>query len=310
MLLPEPIRHSLFNVLYQTFPRVFPTMQSAKRTDYGVSMLLCHRDMTMVIYCLSSLFYHLGRALPVYIIDDGTLTSADRQRLQALFTVQFESKHKAVSKIGKQFPKTGLARYIQDPATHIKKMKLAAFFLSPFEKTIFVEPDLIFNQQPKEIVTFLTHGGLYYGSLQDGTYDFFLTINYTEMVLHQALYNTLKIDANPVFNGGLMLVSKDRITSRMLSNMEKMIAEGYQLGYARAFYFEEVVLSTLFEQKRATLLPLNAYINFTSGEEFTQLNTPDNLRHITMFHFTTYARPIIIYQSVKQALKTNFFRHQ
>src|SRR5690348_11924833 len=67
----------------------------------GICVLLCHRDVTMFIYCLKSLFYHLGYSLPIFVVDDGSLTQKDQERMSSLFMVEILSPQTGYKKMKK-----------------------------------------------------------------------------------------------------------------------------------------------------------------------------------------------------------------
>src|SRR6185369_5557035 len=130
MFIWEWLRVRIFKLLYTASPSLFPVQKAATSDQYGVSLLLCHRDMTLVLYSLSSLFYQIGQTLPIYILNDGSLTAEDKKTLHRLFTVQIENKERALEQVKKSFKKSRyLIKYLNDPIAHIKRLKLAMFFL-------------------------------------------------------------------------------------------------------------------------------------------------------------------------------------
>lgn len=304
----ELIRRMVCTVLYSVSVHFLPEQKAKKSTKAGVSLLLCHRDMTMVLHCLTALFFHLGYALPVYIVDDGSLTEDDKKKLNKHFTVQFEHKNVATKKLVKKYAQYPFfVKYILDSQTHIKKMKFGAFFLTPFEHTICIEPDILFLQHPKEVDTFIKEGGWYYGVLQPEIFELCVRMSAWEFLFRKIFFEKIKLSPHLAFNGGLMLYSKDMFKKSDFIRMEKLLKESYKVDYHRAFYFEEVLLSVIYAKPEAKLLSHKKYINLAESAEYTARSKPDRIKEIIMFHFTTYARPIIIYSSVKQLLRTRLY---
>lgn len=302
-----PLKENVCKIFYHYSSFLFPS-QKTNTADCGVTMLLCHGDVTMAIYCLQSLFYQLGHALPILFIDDGSLTASDYKKLKKYFTATFEKKSRALFKINKQYSSfPTFLRYLNDPATHIKKMKFLGLFLSPFKQIIYLEPDMLFVQKPQEIHTFRTSSVNYYGTLREDIVELFVKENYSDIILRKLLYSQLKINAHFLFNAGLMLIHKKTLNSRTLNQIEKTLKVAYAIDYCRFANFDEALLATLFDMKKSKLLPNGRYFNVADYNEYKNLKETGALADVAMFHFTTYARKIILYQSIKLTVKTHFF---
>lgn len=299
-------------IFYKYFPLFFPAQKSTI-TDCGVSMLLCHKDVTMAVYCLDSLFSQLGYALPVYIVDDGSLTIHDYEQLKKLFSVTFENKRQAISKMNKKCVRYPMfIKYLNDSTTHIKKMKFAALFLAPFEKTLCIEPDILFVKPPQEINEFIknTRSTNYYGTLRSSILNYFVRINFSEVIFRKFIYSQLKITTDFLFNGGLMLVNMQRLNHKAFKRMEISLKTSYELGYHQFFYFEEFLLATLFDSKKDSVLPNTTYFNVAEYHEYNEWKATGKESDIIMFHFTTHARKVLFSKSVQFALRTHFFTDQ
>ena len=73
--------------------------------EIGITSLVCHKDACLLALNLTSFFYHLGKQLPVFIIDDGSLTSRDCQFLRRLFFVKIQPMAKTKKQLLSQIKK-------------------------------------------------------------------------------------------------------------------------------------------------------------------------------------------------------------
>ncbi|MEO8582128.1 MAG: hypothetical protein ABI425_06190 [Patescibacteria group bacterium] len=298
------VKDQLCKFVFKKLPLFFPE-KKATSTHFGICMLLCHKDMTMALYSLQSLFFHLGYALPLYIIDDGSLTKSDSATLRKLFTITIDTKSKALLKIRTNFGNyPTLLKYMEDEKNHVKRMKVAALLLSPFQKIICLEPDVLFFHLPAEIQSFKKTGKNYFGVLHQAVYEQqFVHDNMMEMHFRRLLYFHLKLDIHFLFNGGFLLLNKDTINKVSLAKIEKTLRIFYTVDYARMFYAEETILATLFEVNNSVLLPYPGYVNLVYPIEYDR-TLPNRASAI---HFITPTRLIFIYQGVKLALRSRLF---
>jgi len=133
------IKELLFKLFFKYIPVFFQPKKSTEiQTKIGVTMLLCHKDMSLVLYSLQSLFFRLGYSLPVYITDDGSLTADDRHLLNTLFTVTIETEAQVLLKINKKFSNYPmLLKYFSDRKNNIKKIKACWLTDIPTQKNYF-----------------------------------------------------------------------------------------------------------------------------------------------------------------------------
>lgn len=301
-------RSRIFEVLYRFAPRFFPPQHAKKQNDFGISMLLCHKDIQMAVYCLQSLFFQLGYALPLYVVDDGSLTPSDKQYLHQMFTIQIVDTHKALTLMKQRFGKyTHFLRYLSDPLGHIKKMKIASFFLSPFHKTICLEPDIVFLNLPKEILKFKEKGGKYYGLLLLDLEDYLMARNQTELVLRKLLYDKVGVNVDYLFNGGMMLASKNHLNAKVMALMNKTVKLSYKLRFIQGYYFEEILLGTIFDKETSVALDREKYLNLLLNSQYEQRNNPVSKRNIVFLHLTSFVRNIFMFEAVKAAIASRLF---
>lgn len=88
------------NVLFHYLPVTFKTYREADRSDnLGISTLLCHNNVNLFIWNLTSFFHFSEMAFPVYIVNDGTLTEADCQKIKKHFNAVIESNQTSEKRI-------------------------------------------------------------------------------------------------------------------------------------------------------------------------------------------------------------------
>lgn len=127
-----------------------------KDPTVGVVSLLCHQDVAKYIYTIYSFFYQLHFQLPLYIVDDGTLTQKDKDNLRMRFTVHIDDVQVNQTNIARMYqfyPYLFRNRFKSD--SHIYKMKIDALVLSPFQRTILMDSDVLFFHKPKTLIKWI-----------------------------------------------------------------------------------------------------------------------------------------------------------
>lgn len=276
--------------------------------SYGVTMLLCRSDVLTAIYSLQSLFYHLGYALPVYIISDGSLKTSDIRTLTRLFNAHIVLRENILHAMRRKYPKERLLlRYLHDPGAHIKRLKLAALLLSPFRKTIFLESDVLFTNTPREIKSFLRSSGNFYGSIHPDTYTLLeKKKQHMDFLLRRVLYYRAGTKSDYLFNGSVLLVQKSLITGRTLRILSSALELAYAVDYHKTYYFEDALLSVIFTSRNSRSLPPARFATILMEIDRRRIkkrkHTPASI------HVTTPMRSYLYHQSLSELFTTRFFR--
>src|SRR5258708_2928616 len=297
------IKDQLCKRVFEFVPSFFP-IKKAGSSEIGICMLLCHKDVTMALYSLQSLFFQTGYSLPIYIIDDGTLTESDYHKLEKLHKVTIDKKQEALSKIGKKFPKSPyLLKYLGDDKNHIKKMRLATLLLAPFQKTICLDADILFFQSPAKIEVFRKGKKNYIGALRSSAYESFIQNNVIDFHFRRLLFLHLKLNRYFLVNDGLAFLNMSSINTRTLNKIESAIKFCNSIDYSRTFYADETFRTVLFEMGKSILLHSTDYLNLLHAKEW-QKTLPDKTISI---HFIGSTKVIFMYQAVKLALRSRLF---
>lgn len=217
------IKRTIRNILYiwicKLLPKPIQTIY--KDQSVGIVSLLCHRDVTKYIYTTTSFFYQLGFQLPLFVVDDGTLTNTDKDNLSERFDIRIEDKYELDENIAKKYhPYQYLYRNRFLSNSHIYKMKIDALVLSPFERTILMDSDILFFHKPTIIINWIKsnseeilhfvhkkkdiHKGIFASQLE-------LTCR---TLLKRYKYTRMNID----FNSGLVCIPHKSIINLQLLN--------------------------------------------------------------------------------------------
>lgn len=282
----------------------FPQRKAVKH-ETGLGMLLCHSDVTMAVYCIQSLFFNLGYTLPLYIINDGSLTKNDKRKLANFFTVAIDDIPDALIKIKKKYSSYPLLfKYLSDKNNHVKKMKLAVLLLAPFNKVICLDPDILFYKKPKEIKSFLEGEKNYFSTFRHEVYEKFVRENWMELHFRKLLYLHLRLESNYLFNSGLMLFNSNTINKQLMDRLERVLKIFHMIDYARMYYSEEALIANMFEPKKCVLLSDIDYLNYFSPVDDSK-EFPTNA---TSIHFIAPAKPLFMREAIKYAVKNHLFR--
>ena len=271
--------------------------------DVGVACLLCKRDVNMFILSLKSLFYFLDTELPVYIIDDGTLTKRDKVKIKKYFYAEIVSKEKSDRKMEKVIKGFRYFRDIRfNKESAIYKYKFDLIFSSKFNQTILIDPDIIFQKKPTEIIKWIESKSkdIFYTVHDDSLFKSGYSPEYSFRTL---LFKYLKTKMSGGFSSGLLLLP--RIDRRILKKMDlisKLISEVY---WSKSDNIDEVLLSALFSQlNNAKALPKEKYYIMAFEEQYSK----EKERKATLIHYGHQTTSKFYNMAFKLISSTNFFK--
>jgi hypothetical protein len=153
-VIKRTIKHILFTGVCKFLLKLKQPMY--KDPSVGMVSLLCHQDVAKYIYTIYSFFYQLHFQLPLYIVDDGTLTQKDKDTLRMRFAVHIDDVQVSQTNIARMYqfyPYLFRNRFKSD--SHIYKMKIDALVLSPFQRTILIDSDVLFFRKPKTLIKWI-----------------------------------------------------------------------------------------------------------------------------------------------------------
>ncbi len=281
---------------------MLPAKKEKPGEDLGLSMLLCHRDIDLSIFSITSFFYFLGRNLPLYIINDGTLTQDDIAKINRHFFANIispERSDKKVAKIIKNYPSLEKIRF--DNKTAVYKYKLDLMLLPKFKRNIIMDPDVLFQKTPDQVVNWINKNSdnIAY-TVHDDT--FFKMGYFPEFGFRVFMSKYLNTKMSGGFSSGFLLLPK--IGSeflRKMNDVSKFLEEVY---WTKSDNIDEVILSGAISLTRGSIeLPKNLYYIMALNEQYDKKKEEKAVMihygHVTTFRY--YSTVIRILRS------TNFF---
>ncbi len=288
-------------------PVFFPKYNNAGDNSVGVCTLLCHKHVTMFIWSTTAFFYFLGKSLPIYIVDDGSLTTKDIVKLRKYFKVFIDKQKIHQAKIERAVKKYKyIKKFRFDEKVLMYKKKLDVFILCPFKKFIFLDADVLFIKKPKILIDWLKidKGFNWYTAhhpYESKMYGYFDSIGLWSF--RRLLYKTLKNSLSPYFNSGILAVADSKSIS--LRSMNRVLNLLDEVEYFNHFRVEEAITVYAYNQEKCRLLPTLEYVNVSGDEEYRANVSPNSVSvhysgEIKNFRYKTDA--------LKLALRTRLFR--
>jgi hypothetical protein len=296
-----PFRNSLKKYLFTRYFFVLPEKEMINTTQTELFCLLCHEHTAMFIHSVKSFYDSTKYILPIIAIDDGSLTSQDKNLLQENLNITILKKEQVLKKILpliKNYP--FLTKYFQDKKTSIKKLKLT-FLLLPSERKILTESDILFLKPISEIISWIQRKKKNKIHL---ILDRFATDQLTSMAMvdlnfRKLIVKILQPKANYLFNGGLLFLP-GVISKKELGVLEKSCKLFYEIGYIYNPYCEELLLSLLTNTDKDTALDPRLHATVWSYQHYRTINNP------ALIHYASDTKNILESDVVKQKLKKIF----
>jgi len=287
----------LFKLLVHFLPSKKKEMYADK---IGITSFVCHRDVCLLALNLTSFFYHLGKQLPVFVIDDGTLTPRDYRFLRRLFFIEIQSMKKTKREILKRIKDYPHYReYWLNDKTDMHKHKLDAVILSPFDKFIYLDADIIFFNKPKEIIKWIDHDqGWHFITDFNQTFKAIEIYRNTETYyFRKLLFRNLKINKEPYFNSAFMCFPNKAVID--FKTIDKVLKIFNELGFKFNYFAEETIFSILFQKVKYSSLNPNQY-----------LNSPHviNKSQRVMHHYPLENKQLLYSDGIREMLNHFFYR--
>ncbi len=287
-----------------------PSAKSSAVTDFGIGMLLCHHDVPNVIYSLHSFFYQMKDSFPVYVIDDGSLTEEDMSILHKKFTITIERASSVLSRFKKKYKRwERFITYLENTDAHIIRFMLAVPYASPFERTVIIEPDVLFFNPPQEIKDFRNSKKNYFQVLSKSTYNMLVQKNlHLDFSLRRYFYSHLNIPAHFLYNSGLMCVNKRHLTLQVFKRIEAILKISVKIDYHMFRNIEETLLSIIFTKATSIPLPAQKYRTVLFSSEYMFIQNKGDYKDVISLHLTSEVRHIFIYLATRMVFQTGLFR--
>lgn len=267
MFIEDTIRWTLEKI-FRLILKFTPTIVLPPGGATGIATIVHHDHVQLITIALKSFFYYSGVILPVFLVDDGSLTRKDYVLLQSNFK-NILIKHRAraakeIVRILKGYPYCLRYRKEKNMEFRIHNKKLFdPILLSPFTKVILLDADVIFFNVPKEILNWI-----YTNEAADLHMSYDKT--YMDKEKHWGVLGTkilAKIWDSPLtlyFNSGLYCVTKKNI---ILKHYEKYLKRFYLMNIQDELigdqFFQSMNISENLKQRpsyRIRTLPSDLYV--------------------------------------------------
>ncbi len=262
----------------------------------------------MFIFSLSSFFYFTQRSYPIDAIDDGSLTTADKQKLHRLFDITIVSKERSVARVKKvisqkKYPDLYAYRFEQPDA--FSKVKFDALFCCPFSRIICLDSDVLFFAPPARLLKWLDR------KEQKVLYNYHnwqkvddAQLPDMEHAFRELLkrYLKKKFTFISTFNAGLFCLPNKQVLN--LTKINELFKLFNALSYSRYSIVDETTLGCLLTHpKVGEALDSDAYVVAPFLIDYPATKTA-KLRAI---HYAAESKGLFAADALQVAVATNFF---
>lgn len=274
--------------------------------DVGIATLTSHKDIYMLIYMLESLIYYSKTNYKIFICSDGTLTKLDKFILNSIFDCKIVEKERLDFLMSRKIKKYEyLKKYRFNEKISLTRLKLDSVILSPFKKFIYIDSDILFLNQPEEILNWIKsrNGACRYTVHLE---NFFNEQFYPEFSFRLLFYKHLDISMSPGFSSGiLLLTSLNSEELTLLNKIAKMLDSYNWISFGAA---EETIFSVFFDKKGGKPLSTKNYAIFSLLTEKNYYETSINAKNIHMKHFGYETKHLFRKEAIKEAIRTSCFK--
>ncbi|KKR79578.1 MAG: hypothetical protein UU25_C0011G0008 [Microgenomates group bacterium GW2011_GWB1_40_9] len=305
MKLLQPITQGSKQYVFRTLPNFFAPHTNPSVKNIHLVTLLCHKDISMFLYTIESLFYFIKKSLPIAIINDGTLTQQDIFTLQKHFSVSIFSTSMIERKLSRIFSKyPAIEHFITAEFTPIIKWKIAFMLLERYPKYIFIDSDILFFSPPEEIIDWIERPKKYCLNMEYNqrlrTKKYNDDDNYLD--LYHSYRELLKVtyfkNTNTLFNNGILCVPDPKLIRA--ERLNKIFSILDKTWFDTQFGTDEFTLSCALTKANSVSLPKDKYtIQLTSLR-------PEQLPAICK-HYCWRAKLLFPLDAIRLAVRTRLF---
>lgn len=281
-------------------PVVLPT-----EGDVGVCTVAgsAHRDM--LIHTLLSFYYVSKKALPCMVVDDGTLTTKDKAKIRYFFPgvniTNYTLATKRLQKILRKYPHS--YRYRMSHLAERLNVKLFdPFLLSPFEKIIYMDCDILYYKKPTEILRWAS--GMSKKALFSSEYSNVYPGKDAGDISWSIVTAMFQERINPAmdtaFTSGLFCIRRSQYS---LSRVEEILTYMYHVGLAETWTTEQFIFAVLSAEMDAAILPPTyRHIPYAQKIEVTD----DTI----CIHCAYLTKPFYVSLALRRMKEKNYYQKQ
>lgn len=298
------LKYFIRTTLYSSVPAFLPKFRRVSFRKVGISTLFYHRGVDISIYSIKSFFYQIGYPLRIFGINDGTLTPMDIKKLHSHFDLTLvDPKHSEVKMKKLLLNYTDFLKYRSSPYSPYTKFKFDSILLSPFDRLIYIDGDILFRKSPREIKEWISsdrqdflclgHDRNYLGSYKRDDLDYSFRV-----LLAKYKYKVI----SPSFNAGILCIPKKNKIN--LARLNEILGFFNSVGYSNTIYSEETAFSIIYKDLGGKVLPIKKYACPVTFSEYKKAVTND----ITMLHYIGESKQYFERDALRLVFKEKFFR--
>jgi hypothetical protein len=267
-MLINKVRFFLRKLVFKCGLEILPRFKSNVNANFGISTVIHHKAVDMSIYSIRSFFYQTGFWVPVFAVNDGSLTEEDKIKLHKNFNLNLIENDSATARMEillKKYP--NFKKYRLSEESQCTKFKFDAILLSPFKRLIFLDNDVLFHNPPKELIDWVkSHGNKFLGAAHDREYLGSNTREDIDYCFRQMVNNYKFKLLHLNFNSGILAVPDKRIID--LDKLDTILRFFDKLGYTKTFFTEETSMAILFKTLGAEILSPRKYVCPVTDSEY------------------------------------------
>lgn len=300
------IKQVIKQLLFRFSIQLFKPRKTSSR-EIGICSVLCHEFVDMYVYCIMSFYYHAGRVLPLYVINDGSLTKEDVKKLRYLFSIIIEQPEQSTHRMSqliskKKYPNFATYRFTNQ---HYSRYKFDALMLCPYEKMICFDSDVLFFRSPETILNWMRSTKEEYlymnhdWSVYEDTHD--ADVEHVIRMLIKLLQHPAYV---PTCNVGLLCMPNKKVFD--LQKLDSIFLLFHTVTYDRISTADEVALGLLITgQKNVHPLTKETYVVAVKYENY---GNRIHERNLVAMHYALMKK-YFVSDAVKQMFKTRLFGH-
>lgn len=244
--------------------------QHNQKQSIGLCKLATHSQVHLLLWSIITFYFYSGYILPVFAIDDGTLTQKDIVLLKSLFQIRIISHTESGTILRKRFKQYPyFLKYRFGKHTFYNKHRFDVFLLSPYEKNICFDNDVLWLQKPQKIIEWIKNEVDYslYSRYSESIIEHFRINQNSEFSLRKCLEQMVHLKEDALLISGLLCIHDKKIINLQL--LEKLFKVYDTIGYSGSYFAEECALSFLFNRNAYPLDPIK-YLTVSAPEHLDQ----------------------------------------
>ncbi len=262
---------------------------SYDNSDMSVHTLVCNRHVPFYLYSVKSFLRMSKLKCKIFVYDDGTLTQEDRELLnyavKGVNIVSFDGQE-MLEKI-REYPSS--LRYFKE---HILgKRLLGAYLNSDTKKMIFLDSDVLFFNEPKDVLEWANSTRKY--SLFNQNEE--LSPKHGSVILNEGEFINLGAKKIDKFNAGFVCTYREFIDLKMVEDVLSYIYKSK--GEKLKWIWEQTVLAAMLSRFDSRPLPKEYAFSFDDIAH-------KDVKNLTSKHYSTFARTVFFSEGVKYLIES------